>query len=153
MNRILRHSAIALHMMRTSIGAQAQYRFDFILQLIMAVFWVSWNVAPVWIIFAIRPDVAGWNRDEAMVVMSCFLMLRALIEGVVSPNLNQVVWQIRQGTFDFVLLKPVDAQLLVSISKVVPSKLIDFSTGVALAIYAVSRLEPTPSVPAIGAAM
>jgi ABC-2 type transport system permease protein len=149
MNTLRRHLAIALHLMRTSIGAQAQYRFDFILQLIMAAFWVSWNVAPVWIIFAIRPNVAGWTRDEAMIVMSCFLMLRALIEGLVSPNLNQVVWQIRQGTFDFVLLKPVDAQLLVSISKVVPSKLIDFSTGVALAIYAVSRLEPAPSAPAI----
>lgn len=153
MSALQRHVAIALHMVRTSIGAQAQYRFDFILQLVMAIFWVSWNVAPVWIIFSIRPEVAGWNRDQAMIVMSCFLMLRALIEGVVSPNLNQVVWQIRQGTFDFVLLKPVDAQLMVSISKVVPSKLVDFSAGAALAIYALSKLDPAPSIGAIGAAI
>lgn len=142
---IKRHAAIALHLIRTSIGAQAQYRFDFILQLVMSVFWVSWNVAPVWIIFQIRPHVAGWNRDQAMLVMAAFLMLRALIEGVVSPNLNQVVWQIRQGTFDFVLLKPVDSQLLVSFSRVVPSKAVDFTTGVALTVYAISKLDPLPS--------
>lgn len=132
-------------MIRTSIGAQAQYRLDFILQLVMAIFWVGWNVAPVWVIFQIRPNVAGWNRDQAMVVMSCFLMLRALIEGIVSPNLNQVVWQIRGGTFDFVLLKPVDTQLMVSLSKVVPAKVIDFSAGAALAVYALNRIDPAPS--------
>jgi ABC-2 type transport system permease protein len=152
MSSLARHFGIALHLVRTSIGAQAQYRFDFLLQLFMSAFWVSWNVAPVWIIFEIRPDIAGWNRDQAMLVMSSFLMLRSLIEGIVSPNLNQIVWQIRQGTFDFVLLKPVDAQLLVSVSKVVPAKLVDFSTGVVLTIYAIGKLDPQPSGPALLAA-
>lgn len=152
MKALVRNLGIALHLVRTSIGAQAQYRLDFILQLVMSAFWVSWNVAPVWIIFEIRPDIAGWNRDQAMLVMSSFLILRSLIEGIVSPNLNQVVWQIRQGTFDFVLLKPVDTQLLVSISKVVPAKLIDLATGFALTIYSIAQLSPRPSVGALLAA-
>lgn len=144
-----RAAGIVLQLMRASVGAQAQYRFDFLLQLVMSVFWVAWNTAPVWIVFEIRPTVAGWNRDQAMLVMSTFLMLRALIEGVVSPNLNQIVWQIRQGTFDFVLLKPVDAQLLVSASRIIPSKLVDLLAGMALAVISVARLNPTPSLSAI----
>lgn len=155
MRTVIRHFRIALYLVRTSIAAQAQYRFDFLLQIMMSFFWVSWNVAPVWIIFEIRPSVGGWDRDQAMLVMSSFLILRALIEGIVSPNLNALVSHIRLGTFDFMLLKPIDAQLLASVSKVVPAKLIDLSAGMLIAAWSISRLDPVPTAGQIasGAAM
>lgn len=142
----LRYLKIALHLVRTSVIAQAQYRFDFLLQLAMAGFWVSWNIAPLWIVFEIRPSIAGWNFEEAMIVMSSFLILRALIEGLVSPNLNALVSHIRLGTLDFVLLKPVDAQLLISVSKVVPAKVIDFASGIGIAVWSIARLDSSPSL-------
>jgi ABC-2 type transport system permease protein len=150
---LARSLRISGHLVRTSITAQAQYRFDFLLQMSMAVFWIGWNVAPLWIVFDIRPEVGGWRREQAMLVMSCFLILRALIEGVVSPNLNTLVTQIRTGTFDFVLLKPADAQLLASFSKVVPSKVVDFSAGLVIAVWSISRLDPTPTPVQVSAAV
>lgn len=142
---VTRYIPIAAHLMRTSIQAQAQYRVDFLLQLGMSLFWVAWNVTPMWMIFEIRHEVAGWNREQAMLVMSAFLILRALIEGLVSPNLNGLVSHVRLGTFDFILLKPVDTQLLVSVSKVVPSKVVDLTAGLAIAAWSISRLERAPS--------
>lgn len=150
MRPILRYLPIATRLVRTSIQTQAQYRFDFLLQLLMTAFWVAWNVAPFLLIFGIRPTIAGWTREQAMLVMSFFLILRALIEGVVSPNLNNLVSQIRTGTFDFVLLKPVDAQLLASLSRVVPYRLVDLTAGIAIASWAISRLDPAPPASAIG---
>lgn len=141
--------AIALHFIRASIITQAQYRVDFLLQLVLAAFWVFWNVAPFWVMFELRPTIAGWHREEAALVLSGFLILKALLEGLVMPNLNALVQHIRVGTFDFVLLKPADPQLLVSFSKIIPAKLVDFSAGAVIAVWSVAQLEPNPGAMAI----
>lgn len=140
------YGRIALQLARTSVQAQAAYRVDFFIQMILAFFWVGWNVTPVWVIFELRDEVAGWRFEEAMLVMSAFLILKALLEGLVTPNLNALVQHIRTGTFDFVLLKPADAQLLVSTAKLVPAKAVDLAAGLAIAAWSVSRMSPAPGL-------
>jgi ABC-2 type transport system permease protein len=136
-------------LLRTSIQAQAQYRVDFLVQLVLAFFWVGWNVAPLMVIFGLREQVAGWRFPEAMLVMSAFLILKALLEGVVMPNVNGLVQHIRTGTFDFILLKPADAQLLVSLQKVLPAKAVDLAAGLLLGAWAARQLDPAPSAGAL----
>lgn len=142
---------IAAQMIRTSIQAQAQYRVDFLLQLFLAFFWTLASIAPLWLVFEIRPDIGGWSRPEAMLVMSAFLVLKALIDGIISPNLNALVEQVRLGTFDFVLLKPADPQLLVSASRVVVPKLADLAAGLGLSAWSILQIDPAPSVLQIAA--
>lgn len=139
-------------LLQTSVLAQMQYRFDFILELVMACFWVLWNVAPLWVVYEVRPEVAAFTFEEATLVMSAFLILKALIEGLISPNLLQVVEHIRKGTLDFVLLKPVDSQLLVSTARFLPSKLVYLLAGLGLLGWALGRLETAPSVSALASA-
>ncbi|MEL7368559.1 MAG: ABC-2 family transporter protein [Myxococcota bacterium] len=146
---IRRHLRIIAQMMKTSTQAQAQYRIDFLMQIFLAGFWAIWHIAPLWIIFELRPTVAGWTRPQAMLVMSAFLMLKAMIEGLIMPNLDQLVEGIRSGTFDFILLKPADAQVMISFSKILPAKLVDFAAGVGLSIWSIAVLEPAPSALAI----
>ncbi len=146
---------IAGHLLRTSVQAQAQYRVDFLIQIALAGFWVSWNVAPLFLVFQIRPTIGDWNLHEAMLVMSGFLILRALLDGMISPNLTALVDHVRKGTFDFILLKPVDSQLMISCSKILPAKLVDLACGLAIAVWSISRLHPAPGASQIlaGAAM
>jgi len=60
-----------------------------------------------------------------LVVLGWFVALKGVLEGTLSPSLMQVIEHVRKGTLDFVLLKPADAQLLVSLSKIEPWRLID----------------------------
>jgi ABC-2 type transport system permease protein len=53
---------------------------------------------------------------------------------------------IRTGTLDFVLLKPADAQFLVSTARFTPHKVFDLAAAVAMVVWAVARLGVTPSV-------
>lgn len=145
MARISRYARIASHLARTSIQAQAQYRVDFVIQILLAFFWVFWNVAPLWLIFEIRPDIAGWHFEEAMLVMSAFLILKAMLEGLITPNLIALVDHVRTGTLDFLLLKPVDAQLVVSVSRILPAKSVDFFCGVGIAVWSTAQLDPAPA--------
>lgn len=148
---IRRYVFIAGHLMRTSLQVQAQYRVDFVLQIVLAFFWVFWNVAPLWMVFELRPQVGGWRLEEAMLVMSSFLILKAMLEGIITPNLIAIVDHVRKGSFDYILLKPIDAQLMISVSKFLPAKMVDLLAGVAIATWAIGRLDPGPSAASIGA--
>ena len=61
--------------------------------------------------------MAGWSFGESLLVLGFFLLLKSVLEGAVNPSLLTVVEHIRKGTLDFVLLKPADAQFLVSTAK------------------------------------
>ena len=106
---ITRRIPVLVKLLETSVLSQMQYRLDFILEMFMAIFWVAWNVAPLFVVFEVRPDISAFSFEEAMLVMSAFLILKALMEGLVSPNLLALVEHIRKGTLDFLLLKPVDS--------------------------------------------
>ena len=47
-------------------------------------------------------------------VTGWFILLQGVLDGAINPGLQAVIEHIRKGTLDFVLLKPADAQFLVS---------------------------------------
>src|SRR4051812_39684479 len=102
----------------------------------MAVFWMAWDLAPLVVVWGRRPTVAGWSFHEALLVAAWFILLKAVLEGAVQPSLLAVVEHIRKGTLDFVLLKPADAQFLISTAKFEIAQLVDAFGAVALVVYA-----------------
>ena len=122
-----------------------QYRSNFVVEAVMTLFWLGWTVLPLVFVFGQRSSIAGWTYDEALLVTGFFVTLQGVLEGLVDPNLRAVVEHVRQGTLDFVLLKPHDAQLLVSVSRTVPAKIFHVIGGLALVVYSIGRLHVTPS--------
>src|SRR5690606_9963877 len=80
--------------------------------------------------------VNGWDAPSALVVVGYFITLHALLDGIINPSLTELVEQIRTGAFDFVLLKPVDAQAVVSTSRCEPWKVFDLCGGLAVIAWA-----------------
>ena len=76
------------------------------------------------------------------------------LEGAINPSLTSVVEHIRKGTLDFVLLKPADAQFLVSTARFQPWKATNVLTAAAIFAYAFHLLGRPPSlVGLLGAAL
>jgi ABC-2 type transport system permease protein len=82
-----------------------------------------------------------------LIVIAYFLAVRAVLEGMISPSLVDLVEKIRSGSFDYVLLKPVDAQAMVSASRYEPWKVFDLAGALALMIYAFVQRGIPPTVP------
>lgn len=129
---------------RVSLLTATQYRGDFLLTTAMSLLWSGWTVLPLFFVYQQTEAVAGWNAWEALLVMAFFLMLRGVLDAFIEPNLRGLVEKVRDGTLDFVLLKPVDAQVLVSFARVDPGRLMDLVNALALAIFALSRLGVVP---------
>src|SRR5512136_3327665 len=121
-----------------------QYRLEFMVEGAMAFFWMAWAVVPLLVVYGHRSSVAGWSFEQALVVVGLFILMKGVLEGAVNPSLASVVEHIRKGTLDFVLLKPADAQFLVSTARFMPWRVVDLVTAAAIFAYAFHLLGRLP---------
>ena len=131
---------------KASVLLSLQYRVEFFVQVAMALFWSATALVPLLVLFSMRASVAGWTADQALIVVGFFMALKGVLLGVIQPALTNVVEHIRKGTLDFLLLKPVDAQFMLSTSKLELSRLTDVVAGIALAAYATHRSHAHPTL-------
>jgi ABC-2 type transport system permease protein len=131
---------------RISAAAGMAYRSDFLIEGVMTIAWAALTLLPLLVLYDGRDSVAGWDVSSALIVMAYFMAIKAVLEGVISPSLIDLVERIRSGAFDYVLLKPVDAQALISASRFEPWKIFDILAAIGLATYAFIRRGQTPGV-------
>jgi ABC-2 type transport system permease protein len=140
----MRYLRLFLVQLRASVQVTMQYRAEFFIGAFMALFYVFWNLVPMLVLWTTRPTIAGWTLEEAALVTAWFTFLRAILDGAVQPSLQAVVEHIRTGTLDFVLLKPADAQFLVSTAKFEVMNVFDALAALALATWALLRMHYLP---------
>jgi ABC-2 type transport system permease protein len=138
---------------RSSVLLGLQYRADFLIDGGISLCWTATALVPLFVVFHDRPVIAGWQFAEALVVVGWFTLLEAILEGAINPSLTAVVEHIRKGTLDFVLLKPADAQFLVSTSRFEPWRSTNVLTALAIWVYAFLKLGRGPSPLGILAAL
>src|SRR5512142_99649 len=141
---MLRYLRLLGIQLRASTTVAMQYRLDFVVEGGLALFWTGWGLVPLLVVFGRRAGVAGWSFEEALVVIGWFQVMRGVLEGAVNPSLAAVVDHIRKGTLDFVLLKPADAQFLVSTTRFEPWRIIDVLAGLGIMGFAFHLMGRTP---------
>lgn len=141
---LLRYGRLLGVQVRMSAVTAMQYRGDFLVRGFVTVLWMSVTLLPLFVVFGARRAVAGWSFPEALVVVGWFALVRAVLEGGVSPSITAVVEHVRKGTLDFVLLKPADAQFLVSTAKFEPWRVLDVVGALAIFVYAFAHLGRWP---------
>lgn len=138
---------------RTSALLAMQYRGDFLLDALVSNINALAVVVPLLVVFQDRQSFAGWTFAESLLVVGWFVLLRGIIEGAISPSLVAVVEHIRKGTLDFVLLKPVDAQFLVSTARFELWKATRVLAAIAILSYAFHHRGQGPTVAGVAVAM
>ena len=144
---MMRYLRIVGVQLRTSVAQAMAYRANFIVQGATSIAWLALALLPLIVLFDKRESVAGWSRSDALIVMAYFMGVKAVLEGVVSPSLVDLVERIRTGAFDYALLKPIDSQALVSASHYEPWKIFDLLGALGVAIYAFSLRGHPPALP------
>lgn len=142
----MRYLRLLTIQIRISMAAAFAYRANFAIAGVMSAAWLALTLLPLIVVYGERNRVNGWDLPSALIVMAYFTALRALLEGVISPSLVDLVEKIRNGSFDYVLLKPIDAQITISSSRHEPWKLLDAVGALVLALYAFGRRGYLPSV-------
>ena len=92
------------------------------------------------VVFSATSDLRGWGPNDLLVLVGIHFFIAGLIGIVMRPSMESLMEGIRLGTFDFLLLKPADSQLLASVQTVAPQSATDVVVGTGVIIFAMTRL-------------
>jgi ABC-2 type transport system permease protein len=120
------------------IGAlnELQYRVNFFVQLLQSLVALGTGLVGLWLVFSHTTSLDGWSRYELLAVMGVHIFMGGLIAAAITPNMQRLMGDIRQGTLDYVLTKPEDAQVLASVREIRIWEAVDMLIGMGVLIYA-----------------
>jgi len=135
--RILTLLAVFL---RVNILGEIAYRTNFFIELFESLLELVTSLAGLAVVFSRTDSLGGWGPNEMLALVGVYFLVGGLIGLLIRPAMTDLIDAVRQGTLDFTLTKPADAQLLVSIKRADLWKLIDIGLGVGVLITALARL-------------
>jgi ABC-2 type transport system permease protein len=126
---------------RVSVLNELQYRVNFFVQLLKSLITLGTGIIGLEVVFSHTTTLSGWTRPDLLAVMGVYTLMGGLINISIQPNMQQLLEDVQQGTFDYVLTKPADAQLQVSVRKVQIWSVTDILLGLGVLAYAVAQLQ------------
>lgn len=118
--------------LRVGVMGEAAYPANFVAHLVDSALELGTALAGLALIFAHTATLAGWRPDELVALVGVYFLVGGIIGLVIQPGMEQLTEAVRDGTLDFTLTKPEDAQLLVSVWRVEIWKAIDIALGLAV---------------------
>lgn len=131
---------LAWSYVRLALMNELQYRVNFFIQLFESALALLTALVVLALVYSHTDNLAGWQRGELQALLGVFTMLMALLQTSIQPNIVRLLSDIQQGTFDFVLVKPIDAQWQVSIREVRIWQLVDFAAGAVIMGHALWQM-------------
>ena len=119
----------------TSIDSELEYKTNVIIDFITAILSLVGSVFLLTIFFQNTDNIGGWNFEQALIIQGIYTILNGITNTWFNPNLTEIVKHIREGTLDFVLLKPIDSQFFISLKKINPSGFLEIILGFCLLLY------------------
>jgi len=125
---------------RTSIQTDMEYRADFYTRILASLLGLLTTVGSLSIAYTYVPTLKGWTFSQALVLLAVYYLMDGLIEMFIAPNMREVMVKVRDGTLDFLLLKPVSAQFIASFRTLNIWRIVNVLVGLGLSLYTVGNL-------------
>ena len=121
--------------LHTSLASELEYKTNILIDLITAILSLIGSIFLLSIFFQNTGNIGGWEFEQALIIQGIYTILNGITNTWFNPNLTEIVKHIREGTLDFVLLKPIDSQFFISLKKINPSGILEVMLGFSLLLY------------------
>lgn len=129
----------------SSFTRELEFRANFFAKIAQSVVWLFFFVMILLVVYGNTTSVAGWGKGDAFVLAAtCFFMNAA--HTALFFSLMEIPNQVRQGTLDFVITKPVDTQFWISTRKFNFDQVGALLAGIAMVIIGVKLAGVSPTV-------
>jgi ABC-2 type transport system permease protein len=114
------------------------YRVDTVVNILLEVLSLGWELLSLSIIFSNTSSLGGWNLGELITLLGVFHLVNALMNILIWPNTEKFNTAVRDGTLDYTLLQPADSMFLVTFSSMVIWRVWDLVLGIVLIIVGIN---------------
>lgn len=106
-------------LLKINLQQALAYRADTVLNVVLNLFWLGYDLLGLNIIFSNTTSLNGWGIGELIALLGVFRLTNTLMSALIWPNTERFNASIRDGSFDYYLLQPANSQFLVSFSRIV----------------------------------
>lgn len=115
------------------------YRTDTVVNILLNVMWLGWELLGLQIIFSNTTTLGGWGFGELLALLGVFRLVNTLMASLIWPNTEKFNASIRDGSLDYTLLQPVNSMFLVTFSRMVIWRVWDLVLAAVLIIIGVNQ--------------
>ena len=126
---------VYINFLHTSLASELEYKTNIVIDVITAILSLIGSIFLLSIFFQNNSSIGGWKFEQALIIQGIYTILNGITNTWFNPNLTEIVKHIREGTLDFVLLKPIDSQFFISLKKITPSGFLEIMLGFCLLLY------------------
>jgi ABC-2 type transport system permease protein len=99
---------------RYGLARELTFRGNLVAKVAVEFLWLAILLIFYLTIFQKTNRVAGWSQDGYLFFVGCYFAMGALVETFFLGNCSEFADLVRSGDLDFLLLKPIDEQFLVT---------------------------------------
>ena len=128
---------ILLCFWKNSLIREMSFRAHFFIKVVGELAWVGMTLIFLDVIFRHTSQIGGWSHHQYLFLMGTHLLITGIFEAFFFDNCLRVSELVRTGDLDFVLLRPANAQFLLSLERVNYSALANVPVALGLCGWAV----------------
>jgi ABC-2 type transport system permease protein len=125
---------------------ELQYRVNFFVQLLQSLIQVGTALVMLTLVYSHTTELHGWSQSELLSLIGVQVLLGGFIHAFIQPNMQRLMQDVQQGTLDFALTKPEDAQLLISVRMVRMWQVVEILSGLVLMFVGLAGVERSVGV-------
>ncbi len=145
----LRYLRVLATFARNSLVRDMTFRVNFLINVASSISWVLMNLGFYLLIFRFAPSIGastGWEQWPFFAFLATGLLINSAVHALFMVNADELSELIRTGNLDFVLLRPIDTQFVVSLTRIDWSALGNFCVGLVLLGTALVRMNYFPGL-------
>jgi ABC-2 type transport system permease protein len=104
--------------LKVNIQMSLAYRADTIVNILLNLMWLGWELLSLGIIFNNTDTIGGWDFGELIGLLGVFRLIHTLMIALIWPNTEKFNQSIRDGSMDYTLLQPINSMFLVTFSRI-----------------------------------
>lgn len=134
---------------RVALHTLVQYKSDLVASLLASILSAATALIGILIIASNTESLNGWSSAGLILILGVHYIIGGAVGCSLAPSLADTVGLIRSGSFDYIVVQPIDTQFHSGARVFRVDAVAGVITGVVLIVAVVPRLEITP----VGAAM
>lgn len=118
--------------LKVNIQMSLAYRADTVVNILLNLMWLGWELLSLNIIFSNTTTLGGWGLGELIALLGVFRLVNAMMMALIWPNTERFNASVRDGTLDYTLLQPASSMFLVTFSRITIWRVWDLALAAVL---------------------
>lgn len=125
-------------LLKVNVQQELAYRADAIVNVLLNLMWLGWELLSLSIIFSNTDTLAGWGVGELVALLGVFRLINTMMAALIWPNTEKFNTGVRDGSLDYTFLQPVNSLFLISFSRIIIWRVWDIFLALALIVIGIN---------------